>query len=60
MVELRCCTFEILAAACTEHDITAKNLLWGNEGDVIVKVTGYLDDVELGVDSIEPQRVAFS
>jgi hypothetical protein len=60
MVQLRDGSFEVFSAARTKHHIAAKQHMRRNEGDMIVKVPGDLDDIEYGVNRLKPQLVALT
>ena len=55
MVQLGQRSLEIPAAAGAEHHVAAKQHSRGDEGDVVVEVAGYFDDVEFDVQYVQPQ-----
>ena len=60
MLQLRERPLEIPAAACAEHDISAEHHSRSDEGDVIIEVSGYLDDVEYGIQHIQSKPITLT
>ncbi len=60
MKQLRKRSLEIPATAGAKHDISAEHRSPGDEGDVIVEVPGYLNDLKRDVQHIKAQVVALT